>query len=75
MSDTIKIGRKPNNVTIKRSEWHHEMFTTNLDRITKIITDSNELFNSLYIGSKHLAMRVCRLNGDNIRLTPDLDWI
>ena len=28
MSDTIKIGRKPNIITIKRSEWHHEMFTT-----------------------------------------------
>ena len=41
MSDTIKIGRKPNIITIKRSEWHHEMFTTNLDRITKIIAASD----------------------------------
>ena len=41
MSDTIRIGRKPNIVTIKRSEIYFEMFTTDLERITKIIAASN----------------------------------
>jgi len=41
MSDIIKIGQKPNIVKIKRSEWHHEMFTTNLDRIKQFITVSD----------------------------------
>jgi 2-hydroxy-3-keto-5-methylthiopentenyl-1-phosphate phosphatase len=41
MSDTIRIGRKPNIVTKKRSEIYFEMFTTDLERITKIIAASN----------------------------------
>jgi hypothetical protein len=41
MSDTIKIGRKPNIITIKRSEWHHEMFTTDIDRIKQFIAASD----------------------------------
>jgi len=41
MSDTIKIGRKPNIITIKRSERHHEMFTTDIERIKQFIAVSD----------------------------------
>ena len=41
MSDTIKIGRKPNSVTIKRCEAYYEMFTTNIDRIKQFIAVSD----------------------------------
>jgi len=41
MSDIIKIGRKPNFVTIKRSEAYYEMFTTDLERIKQFIAVSD----------------------------------
>ena len=41
MSYPIKIGRKPNTITIQSSDAHREMFTTDIERIIKIIAASN----------------------------------
>jgi len=41
MSDTFKIGRKPNTITIKRTEMHHEMYTTDIERIKQFIVISD----------------------------------
>ena len=41
MSDIIKIGRKPNIITIQSSEAHHEMFTTDIERIKQFIAVSD----------------------------------
>ena len=41
MSYPIKIGRKPNIIIIKSSEAHHEMFTTNIERIKQFIAVSD----------------------------------
>lgn len=41
MSDIIKIGRRPNIVTIKRSEAYYEMFTTDIERIKQFIAVSD----------------------------------
>jgi len=41
MSYPIKIGRKPNIITIQSSEAHHEMFTTDIERIKQFIAVSD----------------------------------
>ena len=41
MSDTLKIGRKPNIITIDRNEMHNEMYTTDLERIKQFIAISD----------------------------------
>jgi len=41
MSYPIKIGRKPNIITIQSTEAHHEMFTTDIERIKQFIAVSD----------------------------------
>ena len=41
MSYPIKIGRKPNIITIQSTEAHHEMFTTDIERIKQFIVVSD----------------------------------
>ena len=56
MSYPIKIGRKPNIITVQSTDAHREMFTTDIERIKQFIAVSDYLSNPIQISGKHFMM-------------------
>jgi len=75
MSYPIKIGRKPNTMTIKSSEAHHEMFTTDIERIKQFIAASDypeKIDPNVILKINEQAVRLSRQ--DFIDYVEDLDY-
>jgi len=75
MSYPIKIGRKPNIIIIKSSEAHHEMFTTDIERIKQFIAVSDypdKIDPNVILKINEQAARLSRQ--DFIDYVEDLDY-
>ena len=75
MSDVIKIGKRPNTITIQLSDAHREMFTTDIERITKIIAASDypeKIDPNVILKINEKAVRLCEQ--DFVDYFEDLDY-